>query len=396
MRLFFCELRKLWNWRITSAIFAFSIVFFNLFLWNKITDVRTDISGDDVNSMMDFAMSVELLEKYGTVIDRDEIINGFGLDAKIQALFDYADTIIAADEDGVFAKYGIKSYTEYEEYPIENIEWEDLERIVFNRDAYFRDLGLQLSMLRNMKQRYDANDMSHNSHISDSAFVYARELEAREDRSVMPYYLPFELSRYAMMVTILCVVCTVFLVSPFITADRTRRIYQLQYSSAYGRKIFGTQFTAVIVSAFVMSLAITVICSAAYATLNTQIFADASIVSFWGMSFFMYGITYGQYALLLAAMPVILSTAVACAGFLLSRYSDTYVKLLTKALPLALVGILVGVAAVRVALTNENTVFVLFGSSLPAPEIWVSILLMAAGITAAAVIVKKEKRIDVM
>ncbi|GHU87411.1 hypothetical protein FACS1894202_01640 [Clostridia bacterium] len=391
MRVFLYELKKLWNLKTTTAILAFFGLYFGLFLMSEIKEVEQYKS--DPDSKMNFELYEELLGRYGTVIDRDEIID-FGIDEKIQGLIDRADSIIENDKSGIFAKYGIQKYEEVFDATLD-MPWEDYEAIVSGRNSYFRDLSLELSLLRDIKQRYDTNDPHLNSHISETSFVYARELAARENRSVMPYYIPEQLSVYSAMLTILCVICSVLLVSPFVATDRTRKVYLLQYSSSYGRKILGTQFAAVIASAFVLSLVLTAFCGAMYATLNMQMFWDVSIISFWGVSFYMFGVTYGQYALLLAVMPIVFSVAAACAGFVLSRFSDNYAKLFIKVVPLGLIGIIVGYAAISNALSNENTVFVLFGRCLLAPEVILCGLLIIFGVTAITLVLRRERRVDI-
>ena len=99
--------------------------------------------------------------------------------------------------------------------------------------------------------------------------------------------------------------------------------------------------------------------------------------------------------MLFATLPVVLSVPVACAGFVLSRFSDTNVKLLTKAVPLGLIGVIGAYAALRVAFSNENPVFKLLGQSLLAPELWICVVALVVGITVAAIVVAREKCVDV-
>jgi hypothetical protein len=212
----------------------------------------------------------------------------------------------------------------------------------------------------------------------------------------MPYYVPERLSHYSKMLTVACVVCTVILVSPLVATDRARKVYLLQYSSSYGRRILRTQFAAAMLSAFAMSLVFTALCGAVYAQLGTQMFWDASIVSFWGMAFYMYDITYGQYAGLMAAMPVAFSVAAASAAFVISRFSDNYVKLLNKAVPFGLAVAAIVSAAVGEALSSKNLIFALLFRRLPAPEVWVCAILLVAGAGAGIRVVWRERKVDVL
>jgi len=394
MRMFFLELKKLWNWKTTAAILAILVLYFSLFLWHDITRIKQLKTGDEMSPMMDFALYEELLDRYGTVITSDEILD-FGIDEKIQALIDRVDAIIATDESGVFAKYGIGNYEELYSTDWRMIGSEELDAMIIGGETAIRNLSIQLSLLGDIKQRYGTNS-SRSRRADDTAFVYARELKAREERSIMPYYIPYELSGYFAMLTILCVICALILALPLVTTDHARKVHLLLYSSSYGRKILRTQFAAVIISAFAMSLIFTGFSCAAYAALNTQIFRDASIVSFWGQAFFMYGVSYGQYAMLLAVMPVVFSVAVACMGFVLSRFSDSYVKLSIKAVPAGVAGVILGYSSVSVALSSENFIFNLLGRKLPVPEIWLCAIALAVGVIVAAIVVAREKCVDVM
>jgi hypothetical protein len=148
MKVFLHELKKLWNLKTTAAIFAFGALFFYLYIWSSIETIQMVKSGETGSRMIDFEIYGELLERYGTVIEPGEIID-FGIDAKIQEETDKAGSIIAADESGMFAKYGIYSFEQMGDWIVDLWAFEDFSAVM----AVYEEMGEKLWIYQHIKER---------------------------------------------------------------------------------------------------------------------------------------------------------------------------------------------------------------------------------------------------
>ena len=188
----------------------------------------------------------------------------------------------------------------------------------------------------------------------------------------------------------------IILIIPLLIADRSRNVNLLQYSSKTGRKILRIQFTAAISSAFVLSAVLVTLVFTPFIKVAGE-YWNVSIMSSGIRGMWLYNVTFGQYVLLLAGM--IIASCIGSAGFafILARFSSNIVNVMIKAVPVcAALAALLGIS-VFMALSNNNSVFnQVLGGRVVLPELIVCVALGTVGAIAAALVVKRERRVDVV
>ncbi|MCI8409003.1 MAG: hypothetical protein HFJ09_06995 [Lachnospiraceae bacterium] len=106
--------------------------------------------------------------------------------------------------------------------------------------------------------------------------------------------------------------------APVVTRDRLANMQQLQWSSQKGRKVLGTQFLALLLSAFILTVIDLVIFIGAYSTLGTGVFWNNPIHTFCEyVNVFWFDLTYGQYVMCIIGIAVILSLGMAVLVFVM-------------------------------------------------------------------------------
>ncbi|MGE7828868.1 hypothetical protein [Paenibacillus sp. NPDC093718] len=114
----------------------------------------------------------------------------------------------------------------------------------------------------------------------------------------------------------------------------------------------------------------------------------------WGMQ--LYNITFGQYALILAAMILALSVGTACFAFILARFSANVVMMMIKAVPVGVALAGITVLSVNMALSYNNIVFSkLFLGRFDMPEVIVCGFVAIIGMITAIVVTIRERYVDV-
>jgi hypothetical protein len=365
---------------------------------------------------------------YGDELSPDELAE-YDIPGKIAEVHAEADAIIASEP--IFAEYGISNFADYLEYenghsyvivgdPVvttpngKTVSEDDLVfmdtllyggidgETLLDIDEWHESPAGRVECLENLMSRYREyyNDfLNPNIYIQNDlrpvVVRTAEKLVQTRNASLIRYDLCLTFSAYAAVIGIFSLFAVIILVAPFVANDRRRRLHLLQYSSAVGRKIFKTQFAVTAVSAIVLSLVIIIVgyiplFNAAWEYRNAHIMA----LDIYGM--WLYDITFGQYALILAAMSLALSVGAACFTFALARFSANNVTLMIKAVPVAAAAAAICAVAVYNALSYDNIIFnQVFLGQTNAPETILCIAVMITGLITAVVVMAREKRADV-
>lgn len=111
----------------------------------------------------------------------------------------------------------------------------------------------------------------------------------------------------------------------------------------------------------------------------------------------LYNITFGQYVLLLAGMTFAFSIGTVCLVFMLARLSENIMMMLIKSVPVGIaMASLLGIS-MYMALSDRNIVFnIIFRGNIHVPEVILSGFMAFIGTVTAALILKREKRVDVV
>jgi hypothetical protein len=416
MRIFLCELKKLWNPRIIAVIAALGVL-----VWFAV--LADWISGyDSLTTHGSYGKyQTEMFDLYGDTLSSAELAD-YDIPGKIAEAHAEADAIIAAEP--IFEKYGISNFEEYLEYTggvysfiddetfmrmgngkkISEDEFRVLEALLKGGeeatiDEHYNSPATRANCLEVLQMRYAEY------YDEDLAFVVqndlrpvvvraAEKIKRMDNANLIREDLCGGLSSYAAVVGVFAILAVMFFVAPLVANDRIRKLHLLQYSSAVGRRIFKIQFAATAVSAFVLSLVIIAAGYAPYLSAAWE-YRNAHIMAYDVFDMWLYNITFGQYVLILAAMSLAVSIGAACLMFVLARFSSNIVTLMIKAVPVCAACAAVCGIATYYALSFNNVIFNYgFRGRVDAPEAIVCGAVLIIGIIAAVIVMVREKRVD--
>ena len=196
-------------------------------------------------------------------------------------------------------------------------------------------------------------------------------------RNMLPEELPRALSTYIAYVLIWCALSICLLLSPFVVRDRSSRMRQLQYASRHGRRILRTQCTAALLSALLLTTLNLLIFGGLFAAHGIAIFFSCRLYSFMLDAFAWFNWPFGLWCLILCVMGYLISLGVALLAFLIAQYSDSYVAMLLKLLPLFILTALLLPGLFVNAFYYSNMLYRL--THLPGIEALLALAIAAAG-----------------
>lgn len=413
MRMFIYELKKIWNWRIIALIVAMGALTWFAFLSDAL-DAYDSLGKHGIYG----SYQTEMFALYGTTLEPEELAE-YDISGKKAALVSEMDEIIL--KEPVFAENSIYSFMEYEDFLSKGIpgglseaETQAIENTLFEMQHKL-DLGseeqtleewyasplISFQSLENLEyhyMKYEPRLRSHVDHDERPVVVNAaKKLLEMRNANLIRYDLCREFSLYVAIVGVVVIVATILLISPLLISDRMGKMNLLQYPTIVGRRIFPLQFATTIVSTLVLSILLIGAAYLPFLAAGASAYWEAPIMSYTGMNIQLYNITFGQYALILAGMVVVLSIATACFVFLLARFSGNIVTMLIKMVPAAIAVAGLAVISINMALSDTNLVFTtVFQGSFRAPEVIVCGVLALAALIATAIVIAREKYADVV
>jgi len=418
VRIFMFELKKLWNWRILLVIAAFGVITWFAFL----ADVLDSYESLKTHGIYG-AYQTEMFKLYGETLEPDEW-DDFNIQKKYADIYAAGDAIIAAEP--LFAEYGIETFSEFielyesESYLVlvdgsplvngeltpENQDRMDMQNMLHGAhegvtlDEWYSSPLVMLGCLRTVEGRYTNQqeylDIYSLYDMRPAVVRAAERLSITGNNSLINGHLMQEFSLHAAVTGVFALVAVMILIIPLIIIDRSRMINLLQYSSAVGRKVFRVQFSAAVISAIVLSGILTVVSFAVFISRAAE-YWNVSIMSLGGGVMWMYDVTFGQYVIFLGGMIISVCIGTACFAFVLARFSANIVTVMIKSVPVgAALAAILALSANR-AFSHYNIVFnQVFVGRFDMPEVVMCGAIGALGVLAATLVVKREKRIDVL
>ncbi|RXZ79043.1 hypothetical protein EBB07_24645 [Paenibacillaceae bacterium] len=141
-------------------------------------------------------------------------------------------------------------------------------------------------------------------------------LDVNAFNSPFPYFVLENYNELIKYVLVLALLSVMLMVSPIYIRDKKNGVYQLQYSSRQGRKIFSTKLLASLLAATMLITAQAGTFLLLYRQQGTQIFYQLGINSFGNNHIFWLDPTFAQYI----ALSLIALYAAALAAALLSAF----------------------------------------------------------------------------
>ena len=456
MRILICELKKIWNWRLLLVIMMLAAITWFAFLNNTIGEYNQTVRYDSFSSYQS-----ELFRLYGGTIKSKELVEAFveerlapidperniiiannPIFAKygITDLTEFYEWFYNEESYSLYKGYeiyqlyantskkvakelGIPMYNpgtpeELEEHIIEYYGGfcspeEAADRHTMEAALTMLTMGKQYSLewlqnslqhkeegLNTLSSRYVTYSVTLALRMQDKSPVIARAAErilAAGNGSLINYYLMGSFTLYAAITGVFALVAVIVLITPLLIADRSRRVNLLQYSSVVGRKIFHFQFVASIISAFVLSVVLTVLSFIPFIARVSEYWDVSIMIDGQGGGMWLYNITFGQFVFILAGMIIILCVGAACVVFILARFSTNIVNVVIKTIPVVIALSAVCYISVNKALSEYNIVFrQIFNSKFDVPEVITCFVIGVLGVIVAAAITAREKRVDMM
>jgi hypothetical protein len=364
----------------------------------------------------------ELFQIYGGTLRSEELAEAF-IEERLAPIISERNIIIA--NNPIFAKYGITDLTEFFEWYFNYESYESykgyggvlsqeetLDRYTMEAALTMATLGKQNSRewvqnsleykesrLNAIGTRYIRYSANLEFRMQDKSPIIARAAErilAVRNNSLINDYLMDQFPPYAAITGVFALVAVIVLIMPLLIVDRSHKVNLLQYSSAVGRKIFHFQFVASIISAFVLSVVLTVLSFIPFIALASE-YWDVSIMSDGAYGMWLYNITFDQFVFIIAGMIIILCVGATCVTFILARFSMNMVNVAIKTIPVGIALSAVCFLSVNKALSEYNIVFrQIFFGKFDVPEVIICFVIGVFGVIAAVVITAREKRVDVM
>lgn len=412
MRIFAYELKKIWNWRILALIVAMGVLTWFAFLSESLRSYDSLTTHGIYGSYQN-----EMFELYGDTLEPEELAD-YDIPGKKAALISEMNGIIS--NETIFAENNIYSYTQYKEF-VDNGYSSDLseeeQKIIRETmstmqskldygnstqtlDEWYASPLIKIQTLEALEDTYIDYETSLRSYIEhDSRTVVVRTAEKLLqmcNANLIRYDLPMTFSLYAAVVGVFTVVAVIILIAPLLTIDRMWKLNLMQYSSTIGRRIFRLQFIATIVSALVLSIILIAAAYIPFLASGAGDYWDAHIMSYAGWGMQLYNITFGQYALIIAGMILALSVGTACFAFILARFSENIVMMLSKAVPVGVAIAGISVISINMALADNNIIFsTIFHGRIDAPEVILCGFVAVVGLVVGIIISIREERVDV-
>ncbi|OWA35371.1 hypothetical protein B9G55_12045 [Saccharibacillus sp. O16] len=408
------ELKKIWNWRVLALLAVLAALVWSL-------PLRESAAGyDSMRTHGGYgSYQRELFQRYGNTLEPEEWAD-YDVPGKIAAVQAETDALIAKSE--LFAKQGIHNYAQYLAFVdrdtsgLDDAELERFMKITQDMrdqlslrydgqtlDEFYASPQMRMMALKALASAYGNPDDEYRlqSFIQrDERPVVvqaAREILSRRNSSLIRVDLVESASMYAATVGVFSLVATLLLVTLPLSTDRTRQVHLMQYSSRTGRRILRIQGAAMLISSLIVSILSIALGAIPLLAEGAAEYRHASIqqcFSFFDMG--LYDLTFGQYAMILCAMIMLLTVGTAAFVFILTRFSANLMTLLIKIVPLGLALSGIAVLTIYQAFSSNNLLFsAVLRGRIVMPEPLLCAIIAGAGLLGAWWVTCREKHVDV-
>lgn len=333
------ELKKIWSPITIALLLLSSIMFYFVFAKTYIDMIEFGVDGG-----AQYELALEWSGKYGNTLDDTECGEIMTELNNAKAVFDSQIQAFPAA-----ATYGITSYDEYSLF--ESTYRASLEDGSADADTDIEEFIYEITDKTNLTTvKAIKNTLEEHELLSDqslTAFAGDDEIGTKErerlsqlDESEIKFgYIPGSLlDSTTGLITALVIwisVSILILLSPTIVRDKLNRVQNIQFCSRAGRKVYGVQVFAAIISGTVLT--------AANCIALGGILISKGILAF--RNFYIFSInyipwvdwTYGRYLLVIMMISMVIGICVTMVTVFLSGMSKGYIGMIMKAALLMIV-----------------------------------------------------------
>jgi hypothetical protein len=217
--------------------------------------------------------------------------------------------------------------------------------------------------------------------------------------TILPGYALYRIRSLYTSLIIMILGTIIILLAPVITKDNMARMSALQYSTKTGRKTLAIQLAAMLFSAFIIAAVQIAVVFGLFIRVAWFRYLGSGLHSFTDpYNYSWFSGTFLQYFLTIAAFMLIFTLAAAMLVFALSKLSKHYITLLLGIVPLAAALFFGGYWVFRTFLNITSSYTACLYSYIPIPyvEAYICGLLLIIGAVAAGLLLKKQKRAEVL
>ena len=327
MRIFWLEVKKLFNWKILLFIAVFSAMYYYAYISLLCFQYSFGESG-----ATDVAVSETLLKEYGTTMDaaerQDFEQTGY------QKFAAPVNSWIAADPG--CQKAGVRTIDELNALS-EKKETNPLYRTLFEKMLHSdggvseEDFFLYQSAVQVVERFHDMQK------TADNVILPPAIHNETGDVSVFPYVLQTNWNNLAGRFAILLLITMALLVTPAMVRERRSGVRALAYTCRAGRGLFRTQFAAsgaAALLAFLAQAAALALCCFVFGPHRPDFDFLACDVSGWDLYPLWYSLTFGQLLGAYFCAAFLLAAACAFLSFGVSSFCKNYVTAIAVQIPL--------------------------------------------------------------
>lgn len=349
MRILIKECKKILDLRILLLLGVFTFLYYFMFM-----QIRMHPNGgQETMSPYDIPFAAELVEDIGPVL----AVNDWSvIEEKIDQLKGEYNKIIASDK--VFQRAGITTKDELDKWmerldEKEEEDYSEEERAVLDRreDLIFEDpvsspLSFQIQYAEGMnnfegshygvpEEEADAivEELYSEPGTTELYKAAMRERCTKKEVSLLPsgmFYIVQEDMRY---MAVLLVICFLALMVPYQIRERLRGVMPLYASTHIGRKIFGRQLTAGLISCGMVGLIQLLVYLGIYAAKGLLVFWSCPAWSARSNDYWLDGLSFGQYMLLYMLLVWIFAVAGVAAVWCIGRKAPNYIAGISICVP---------------------------------------------------------------
>ena len=357
--MFYAEMKKIWRTAIVIVTVIISLLMFFSFMFRCLKPFHTGDGADSLGIKLEICS--DLIDKYGNRIEPEEFAE---VENDYSQLMSGADSVIRENE--LFARNGVNNHEDYIQYmqnAINGSEGYDYNTYSEMRDMIINETGfspLYFEVYEDILQKY-------------------REAYAAGDgrTGILPFEILVYSNNYFMYLIILCIICAFPAAALVMVNDRSSNVSAYQYSGKQGRRIYRTQYMCMNISVMI----ITSIASAAalymWKTTGAFKFAGSAISSFLNEEVSAVPLTYGRLVVYFVLIAYILALGTSGIVFFLSANSTNIVNMLTKAVPVTVIGCIIGLL-MQDAFCESNAIY--SAVHIPYCELITAFIILAASI----------------
>lgn len=270
MRVLWNELKKILTWKmLILLIFINSVLYFLLIEF----DIEYFPNGSEIYS---YNIGIEMIEKYGVTMDKDEFIDFEKTYAnEVKKADDYLQSRVE------FGEEGLETYEKFRDYDWVNSSKKTSE---LHDDLFFNqsvDLFWELQERERLIEFYEWKD-SIQEGLSKKQQQRFEELIAQGKFGVYTEVAIKNFKTFIANVGIAILFSVVLVISPAILKDRSRQLVPIQYTTKKGRNLFKTKILAGLIATFIIITALLTMYFSLYSSNNTSMFFDVRVNTFIG------------------------------------------------------------------------------------------------------------------